>query len=594
MSQTGVFGKRVARCLVALPVALAGLTAGGSVAASEHNAFIPADTPFYMGTGEGMPIKHLMAFQPTGALPTSDDMEEDVREMLDSLGEVLTNLDEVLPEWGLEESVHFSTYAVGIYPVMRVKLDDPEKFNTSLAALEKEHELKPQALEREGFNVRYYGADSFPGKSKKAEGGDATETAKAETGNSSDDTAPGVIVATSADDLIVSLVSDTANADLVNRVLGITKPEKSIDQSGKLKDIRKKWGYGELYTAFFDFDVVTDILTTESTAAMQDIQALAKGDKQEQLAMLQTMRTEPCKAEIKSLSDNWPMIVMGAREFDVDGDELSYISHAAAEVGHEKLLETLQLTRGVLPASQSSEQPMFSMGLGVSVDRLTQVIGQMTNIIASMSYECPLLSELNKASQSDLSAASMGVVMFGGLARGVEGVSLNIFDLDIDTSGSSDPIKGVDTAVTITAADPQVLVQTLQMMPQLGMLAELPLDGTEISLNSMLPVPMPPGVEFKAAVKEKNIVLFSGGRAADFISRLGSNNEAGFFHTMIDTRKIIDKVTSVMGMLGQDSDEIDAAMKYLDSYPKGTIDYDLDFTDNGIELEATAVVAVPE
>lgn len=184
--------------------------------------------------------------------------------------------------------------------------------------------------------------------------------------------------------------------------------------------------------------------------------------------------------------------------------------------------------------------------------------------------------------------------MFGGLARGVEGVSLNIFDLEIDPSGSSDPIKGVDTAITITAADPQVLVQTLQMMPQLSMLAELPLDGTEISLNSMLPVPMPPGVEFKAAIKEKNVVLFSGSKATDFISRLGSNNEPGFFRTLIDTRKVIDKATSAMKMFGQESEEVEGMMKYLESYPKGTIDYKLDFTDNGIELSATAVVAVPE
>jgi hypothetical protein len=600
MLQTGVVGKRIAACLVAV----AGFAVAGNAVASEHNVYIPADTPFYMGTGEGMPIKHMMAFQPTGAFPSTDDMDDDVREMLDSLSEVVGNLDKVLPEWGLEESVHFSTYSVGIYPVMRVKVDNPEKFNASLTALEKEHDLKPASLEREGFSIRYYGEGSLPQKPADGEqsGDDNTESDNADnnveqgTGTqqeSNADTAPGVIVATNDDDLIITLVSDTKDAALVDRVLGITKPSKSIEQSGKLKELRKRWGYGELYAAFFDFEVITDILTTDSSAAIKDIEALAK-DKQDQLAMLQVMRSEPCRSEIKSISDNWPQLVMGARQFDVDGDQLSYVSHAAAEVRHEKLLETLQLMRGVMPASQSPEQPMFSMGLGISVDRLTQVIGQMTSIIASLSYECPLLNKLNEASQADLSAASMGMVMFGGLARGVEGISLNIFDLDIDTSGSSDPIKGVDTAVTITAVDPALLVQTLQMMPQLAMLAELPLDGTEISLNSMLPVPMPPGVEFKAAVKENNIVLFSGGKAADFISRLGSNNEPGFFRTMVDTRKIIDKVTSVMDMLGQDSDEVDAAMKYMESYPKGTIEYGVDFTGNGIELEATAVVAVPE
>ena len=327
--------------------------------------------------------------------------------------------------------------------------------------------------------------------------------------------------------------------------------------------------------------------------AVKDIETLAT-DNQHQLEMLQVMRSEPCRSEIKSITDNWPQLVMGIKHFDVTADKLSYISHVAAEVRHQKLLETLQLMRGVMPTSQSPDQPMFSVGLGLSVDKLTQVIGQMTNITSSLHYECPLLNKLNEATQADLGAATMGVVMFSGLARGVEGISLNIFDLDIDASDASDPVKGVDTAITVTAADPATLVQTLQMMPQLAMLAELPLDGTEISLNAMLPVPMPPGVELKAAVKENNIVLFSGGKAADFIKRLGSNNEPGFFRTMVDTRKIIDKVTSAMNMLGQNSEEINAAMKYLESYPKGTIDYNVDFTNNGIELEATADVAVPE
>ncbi len=596
MLKTGVIGKRIAASLVAF----AGCTVSAGTAANEHSAFIPDDTPFYMGTGEGMPIKHLMAFQPTSGFPGTDDMDDDAREMLDSLSDFMTNMDEVLPQWGMGDNVHFSAYTVGMYPVMRVELDDPDKFNASLKALESEHKLKPSALQREGFQVRYYHSESFPEQSEAAADSGSTgssDQAGNEQSDSKDATESnvikdgGVIVATSDSDLIISVVSDTNNAAMVDKVLGITRPAKSIESSGKLKQLRKRWGYGNHYASFIDFDVITDILTSDDSPTIKDFEALAKP---EQLAILEGLRSEPCRAEIKSISDNWPMFVMGAREFDVDGDQLRYVSHGAAEIGHSDLLDTLKLIRGVLPASQSAEQPMFSMGLGLTVDRLTQIIGQMTNIISSMTYQCPMLSQLNQMSQADHSAASMGVVMFGGLARGVEGVSLNIFDLEIDPSGSSDPIKGVDTAITITAADPQVLVQTLQMMPQLSMLGELPLDGTEISLNSMLPVPMPPGVEFKAAIKEKNVVLFSGSKAADFISRLGSNNEPGFFRTLIDTRKVIDKATSAMKMFGQESEEVEGMMKYLESYPKGTIDYKLDFTDNGIELSATAVVAVPE
>jgi hypothetical protein len=46
-------------------------------------------------------------------------------------------------------------------------------------------------------------------------------------------------------------------------------------------------------------------------------------------------------------------------------------------------------------------------------------------------------------------------------------------------------------------------------------------------------------------------------------------------------------------MIGQESDELDSAVEYMKRYPKGTIDYSVDFTDNGIELLSTAVVKRP-
>lgn len=613
MLKSGVAGRKLATALMMVGF----FTLGNRVAADDHNAYIPSDTPFYMGTGEGIPAKLMLAFMPTASLPVPDDIEPDRREFLETFNDVISNLDESLARWGVGDSLHFSAYAVGAHPVLRVRLADVDKFNSALGATEEKHGIKSRSMERKDLNIRLYDRASFAAlieadKDAEPKGTDdedtddeevAEENSASSSGASADATEDqdvnddaiadfGIIVATGEHDLIVAVLSDITDDDRLDRVLGLSKPPTTMTDSGKLDKLRKRWGYAEQYAAFIDFRVLADILTSDQSQASKDITELF-GDDIDRMSRLALMRSEPCRAEINALAANWPMAVLGVHELDASDDEIRYVTHMATEVGHTALKDTLKLLRGVLPASQSAAKPLFSLGLGLSVDNLTQFISQMTGILTGVQHDCPLLRDLNRLSSTDLSAASMGVVMFGGLARGVEGIAVNLFDMEFSTEDSADPIKAADMAVVVNAKDPALLVQTLQMMPQLGMLTELPLDGTEISLNSMLPIPVPDGVELKAAVKDKNIVIFGGEKAAEYIGRLDNSSRGGFLYTHIDTASLIERATSVIQMIGQESDELDSAVEYMKRYPKGTIDYSVDFTDNGIELLSTAVVKRP-
>ena len=229
---------------------------------------------------------------------------------------------------------------------------------------------------------------------------------------------------------------------------------------------------------------------------------------------------------------------------------------------------------------------MVSIGLGVTVDKLAQAVGQFSQLLSSMKYQCSMLSGLNNMARTDLGAASMGVVMFGGLARGVQGIALNLFDIEVNSKSPAQPLNSIDTALAVSAQDPALLVQTLKMMPQLGVLAELPLDGSELLLNPMLPVPVPDNIQIKAAIKGKNIVIYSGEKGTDYASRLGGSDAEGFLTTQLDTRQILGKVVSVMEMTGQNTEEMTDILKMIESYPQGNIRYQLDFTEQGIELSA--------
>ena len=309
-------------------------------------------------------------------------------------------------------------------------------------------------------------------------------------------------------------------------------------------------------------------------------------------AEFEALATDPCKAEIRQFAEHMPMVVSGNRRFEVSDESLNYDSHFAVVLNNEPLRDTLKLLRGAIPASQSGSEAMLSMGLGLDVDTAPQLSAQLTEIISSINYECEVFEGINDLAKTDVSSLSLGALMFGGMARGVKGINLNIYDGDIDANAAI-PVKGIDGAIAIAAEDPAALLQTLRILPQMSMFSDLPLDGTPLMLNDRIPVPLPEGAEIFAAVKDKNIVLFSGAEAEDYANRLGGNGEEGFIFSTVNTSKLISKLKQVVEQLpqrSQDSKQLDQVEKFMQSYPIGNISYKIDFTDRGIEMESVGQI----
>ena len=316
------------------------------------------------------------------------------------------------------------------------------------------------------------------------------------------------------------------------------------------------------------------------------------GREDEDLRML---GAEPCKSEITGLAENWPMLVSGNRKFEVSDKGLEADGHMAMLVEHEALLDTLKLLRGSVPVSQSSSDAMVSFGLGLDVDSLPQLSTKITDLIGSVNYTCGPLTALNQITQTDISPLSLGAMMVSGMARGIKGFSINLFDTAIDPDNKFMPVNNVDAAIAIAADDPATLISTLRVIPQMGMLAELPLDGTPLSLNDVVPVPMPDGVEIFAAVKGKNIVMYSGEKGADLSNRISGEGKEGFFTTNVNTKKLMGMAETMSGDLAAEIKEDEAMIReMIESYPVGTLSYQLDFTDKGIELETVVETERPQ
>lgn len=401
---------------------------------------------------------------------------------------------------------------------------------------------------------------------------------------------PGFISAAVEGDLVFAFASNAYDPDILDQLLGIAEPETSLEDSGKLKEIRSEWDYGEEMAMYIDFELIADAMTGGDSLAAAQIKKLAASN--DPRGELELFATDPCRAEIRQFAAQMPMMVSGNRRFEVSDETVNYDSHFAVVLENEPLKSTLQLLRGAVPVSQSSSEAIFSMGLGLNVDTTPQLSAQLTDLISGINYECEILTKVNDLAKTDISTLSMGAMMFSGMARGVKGISFNIYDGDVDTN-SPIPVKGIDSAIAISADDPTVLLQTLRMLPQMAMLADMPMDGTPVSLKDLMPVPVPPDIEMFAAVKDKSIVIYSGELAEDFASRLSGSGDEGFLFSSINTRKLMDKITEVVSELPQsmrEENDLDSMADFMKVYPTGNISYKIDFTDRGIEFESESLI----
>ncbi len=399
---------------------------------------------------------------------------------------------------------------------------------------------------------------------------------------------PGLIIAADGKDLTFAFGHNAYDPELLDQLLGLEKPEKSLAASGKLKRIRKEWNYGEEMVFYIDNQLIVDAMTGGDSLAAKQVAMIASREGKMQ-ADLELLAQEPCRGELRQMAANWPMMVSGNRVFEVADTSMKVDSHFAMLFDHEEWRNTLKLLRGVVPVSQSSSEALMSFGVGVDVDSLPQLSGQLTDLLSQVNYDCEILSPLNEIGETDISAVSMGAMMFSGMARGIKGVSVNLFDVELNAESKQMPVKNADAAIAIAAEDPATLVQTLRMLPQMSMLADLPLDGSAMSLNSLLPIPLPEGVELFAAVKGKNIVIYSGEQAAEFANRVGGNGQEAFVVSTFNTAKFIKNMEAISAALPADikeDEDIASMLSMLNAYPLGNIYYSLDFTDKGIEFES--------
>ena len=225
----------------------------------------------------------------------------------------------------------------------------------------------------------------------------------------------------------------------------------------------------------------------------------------------------------------------------------------AIEIKHDALNATLQKIRGHLPTDLTSGMPhMFSMALGLDVSRIGEVLGEIAGHAEGLQYQCSLLQQLNGTTEAINGVRPM-VAMSTGMARGLTGLRMSLFDLQGDLQ--SGEVSDVDAMVSLSGDQIRAFINIMMAMNPEGGMINIPADGSPVALP--LPAELlqktSQAIEAYLAVKENHAVMFTGKTAASLQEKVLDEalNEDGLLFFSMDYGNYMQLMGSFMDIAAQ-------------------------------------------
>jgi len=410
---------------------------------------IPADT-FYVYTG----------LQPVPEDVVRDRLEESDEaaaygEMLDNVtsgaGEtpdvleaVAEELDgnmsaEGLQELGFDLEANYAFYGIGPIPVFRLQLGDVQAFREMLDRVEKRTDTSVDRRDYDGQAYRVY---------------------------RNDDLAVPLVIRDG--DVIVSSLDHALLETVVPYLVGAKKPEQSLAGTGILREMTDEYAYEPHGLGYVDIAGLVRSFTgirepDPVTAAVLDWNGASSDEY-----------SEVCREEFDELVASAPRVVFGFQEFSTKSVQV----HGGLELDSE-LASQLAGTVTPLPGLRSDtfDGAALSVGFGLDVAKLNQILNRHASEIVDQPYECESLDLLNRWAQR---FEQRPVPTF---VRQLRGATLMLEGLQFDT-GQYVP-SDIEAIGLIRSSNPQGLLGQLQMfVPGLAQ-ANVSADGVPVALQQL-------------------------------------------------------------------------------------------------------------
>ncbi|MDC0666646.1 hypothetical protein [Nannocystis radixulma] len=511
---------------------------------------IPADTPYaYISFGGSMrPMVEKMYKQMS---PFIEKMSPTIEQALQSEGEwtpliraLFTEFKAIVKEGGLDRTGididgKAAFYGIGGLPAMRWSLKDPQALRDLLG------------------RVQQNGAVTIP----TCKLGDADYWCGEFAGIK--------LAAAIVSNELVMGVAPTAMADKVFEMLfGKTKPERSLADSPKLRDLLANWQLGRFNAGYVDVRVIVEAFLGEGDPLNKEVLTAVNPRAAEHWPQI----TQVCKDEIRGLAGIAPMFVFGTETMSAEGFEMVFGVEVRSDIAQD-----LKSLRASVPglSKELREQVIFAMGVGSDFGKSLEWMQRKGAEVTKSPYQCPELAELNQA------AAKIGQDKgsFPNWIPGLRGGSLVLTDIKMAGFLPS----SITGYAVLASADPKAAYEAIRgELPAIaayefsddGKVKTLP-DGT---------VPFVNGIAYGAKAGAGIVVAVGPGSEAK-VSELLAAPEAKDPPLALfayDFGKMMEQLQPLLGMAGQ-SDMTAALDIYKMFGPSG---YEMYAEDRGLVFRA--------
>jgi len=506
----------------------------------------------------------------------NENMPTGVKMLMSTLFELSTMMkspENFTTPLGLTDDIDSAIYAVGMLPVVRLKIENTDNFNIFIQDIEKKTNIQAVEKNFKGISYRSYTLDTPDTQSPNE---------------------MSLIIAVHDNYAIFSIEAPFEREHYLSLILGIDKPEKALSDSSRLENISKKHSLHPAYLGFIDHVVLTKAITSSSQDNFGRMfnYLIDKSTDQDKDKTLAAVRTAACQKELVAIAQNWPRTIMGYTKVSLDTTPMQMDSRTLIESNNKDMLEQLQSLRGFIPAvlSDAKYRALFSLAAGLNVDALLPFITKMTEALTAVPYSCEPLKEMQMAIADN--QTSPAVAMASMMLSGVKGLSLSLLDIDFveNGEGGKPDIESVDALVTLSTNDPSgLLSKALAMAPAPFNTLQVPADGQAVDLP--IPMTLRPELQPKIAIKGKHIVVYVGSDGEAAALQLATENLSanGLFALSIGYEKYSKVLNSALGMLENLDEEKTEILQSMGDV-NADMDFLIDVNEHGPVLDAKITI----
>ena len=366
---------RPTKRLIALGVASVLLAACGHKDKDAPLAFVPADTPYVAASLDKLDddAYEAMLNQVNTELPGQVAQMKAMAQDMEAKGNVDGShlmkavaaefdgktAEAALKNLGLDVKTGSAIYGLGLSPVARVSLADPAAWEAFVGRLETAYGKKLETADAGGQAYRHVTLS---------------------------DTGIQLVIATVGKQAVVSLLPADAAQPMIRQALGADRPEKSLQEDGRLADLAKDKGYKDYAVGQVDLTRLLPLIAAGKDplfAAFIKQQSAKTGEPAPVLPA-------SCQTEASRIAARVPSISFGYTKLDLHHQEQRVDVALADDV--TKAFSGLKVE---LPGLGQDATAPFDVSLALPVEQIRTFMTAQSEAVAAKPFACPAFANMN-------------------------------------------------------------------------------------------------------------------------------------------------------------------------------------------------------